>query len=72
MRGKTAKMLLKATDEVVLYRLFQQSGCSGENVTGGTGTDMAAKGKTAGHKRRVSAATFLSMMEKMIETLEFE
>lgn len=45
MCGKTAKILLKATDEVVLYRLFQQSGCSGENVMGGTGMEVAAKGK---------------------------
>lgn len=46
MCGKTAKILLKATDEVVLYRLFRQSGCSGENVMGGTGMEVAAKGKS--------------------------
>lgn len=69
--------VLKATDEVVLYRLFQQSGCSGENVMGGTGMEVAAKGKSAGqrrltHNRRVSAVAFLSTTEKMMETPEFE
>lgn len=47
MCGKTARMLQKATDEVLLHRLFLQSGRSGENVTGGADMEVAAKGKSA-------------------------